>query len=238
MTPVRVGGPRGGVGGAVRRDLSVLTSTCAGAPPGIQAGVLTLASGQIGTGGDFLRSLAVGQAVAMDQLLGFPGSTELLGASELLVAGGQVQADQVDRASEFAVGRLPRTAAGLTADGRLLLVVVDGRQPGWSAGMSLRQLATLMQGLGAVSAVNLDGGGSSTMVVSGLVVNRPSDGRERGVSSALAIAPRTAPAPSAFARVSPSGAGLRASTSPDASRALADPGSTGGLLEDRRLTAG
>lgn len=98
----------------------------------------------------------------------------------------------------FAVTRHPRTAVGVGDGGRrLLLVVVDGRQAPWSAGMSLLELATLMQSLGAREAINLDGGGSTAMVVrdpeSGAlrVVNRPSDREgERAVGNALAIVRR------------------------------------------------
>ncbi len=61
--------------------------------------------------------------------------------------------------------RHPRTAAGVTADGRtLILAVVDGRQPGHSIGVTLPELADIMIGLGAVDAINLDGGGSSTFI--------------------------------------------------------------------------
>ena len=75
----------------------------------------------------------------------------------------------------FVAARNPRTLAGVTATGALLLVTVDGRRPGWSAGMSLADAARLMKSLGARDALNLDGGGSSTMVYGGRVVNRPSD---------------------------------------------------------------
>src|SRR6185503_5497574 len=75
----------------------------------------------------------------------------------------------------FVAGRQPRTLAGVRADGTLLLVTVDGRLPGWSVGMTLPEAARLMRSLGAREAMNLDGGGSSTMVVRGEVVNRPSD---------------------------------------------------------------
>jgi hypothetical protein len=80
----------------------------------------------------------------------------------------------------------PRTAAWL-------LVTVDGRQPGHSAGATLRQTAELLRALGAVDALNLDGGGSTTMVVRGAddvlrVANRPSDAAgERPVANALAV---------------------------------------------------
>lgn len=84
--------------------------------------------------------------------------------------------------------RHPRTAAGITRDGRtLILLVVDGRQSS-SAGMTGPELAAVMLELGAWKALNLDGGGSSTMYLRGQgVVNRPSDGRERTVANHLAI---------------------------------------------------
>src|SRR5690606_39007789 len=58
----------------------------------------------------------------------------------------------------------PRTAVGLTADQKLLLVSVDGRQPAFSEGVYLDELGGLLADLGAVQAINLDGGGSTTMV--------------------------------------------------------------------------
>jgi Phosphodiester glycosidase len=89
----------------------------------------------------------------------------------------------------FVAGRQPRTLAGVRTDGRLLLVTVDGRAPGWSAGMTLPEAARLMRSLGARDALNLDGGGSSTMTVRGEVVNRPSDRVERAVSDGLFVMP-------------------------------------------------
>ncbi|HEY5938548.1 MAG TPA: phosphodiester glycosidase family protein, partial [Kofleriaceae bacterium] len=86
------------------------------------------------------------------------------------------------------VDRHPRTALGLSEDNQtLFLAVVDGRQPG-RAGMTCLELANLMKGLGAHDAVNLDGGGSSTMwLKSAGVVNTPSDGAQRVVANHLAI---------------------------------------------------
>jgi Phosphodiester glycosidase len=90
----------------------------------------------------------------------------------------------------FVAGRHPRTLAGVRADGRLLLVTVDGRQPGWSAGVTLPEAARVMRSLGARDALNLDGGGSTAMAVRGRTVNRPSDrGGERRVSDALVVLP-------------------------------------------------
>lgn len=103
--------------------------------------------------------------------------------------------DGLDRAggANFGPVRHPRTAVGVAANGRrLLLVTVDGRQAGWSAGMTLPELAALMLRLGATAAINLDGGGSTAMVArqgdSLRVMNRPSDAAgERPVANVLAI---------------------------------------------------
>jgi len=93
--------------------------------------------------------------------------------------------------------RHPRTALGVLPDGRILLLVVDGRSPPHSLGMTLVELALEMRRLGAVDAMNLDGGGSSTMVVSGRVVNLPSDENgERAVATSLLVLP-TGPEPPA-----------------------------------------
>ena len=101
--------------------------------------------------------------------------------------------------ASFNVGRNPRTAAGIARKGRrLILVVVDGRQMPYSDGMSLRELANLMLALGARDAINLDGGGSSTLVYAAptsdgalRIANRPSDVEgERAVGDALAIVRR------------------------------------------------
>jgi len=84
----------------------------------------------------------------------------------------------------------PRTAIGVTDDHRLMLMVVDGRQPGFSEGMTTREVAAFLLARGVVEAVNLDGGGSSTMVLADpqpRLVNRPSDGRERAVAACLAV---------------------------------------------------
>jgi hypothetical protein len=101
--------------------------------------------------------------------------------------------------ASFNVGRNPRTAAGIANGGRrLILAVVDGRQRPYSDGMSLRELATLIRGLGARDAINLDGGGSTTLVYADpnsggalRIANRPSDKEgERAVGDALAIVHR------------------------------------------------
>jgi len=81
----------------------------------------------------------------------------------------------------------PRTAVGFNQDStKVFFVTVDGRQPGFSVGMSLPELANYMKSIGCHNAVNLDGGGSTTMVVRNRVVNSPSDAAgERSVANAL-----------------------------------------------------
>ncbi len=86
----------------------------------------------------------------------------------------------------FAEERHPRTAVGLRADGTWVFVVVDGRQPELSIGMNLKELSDLMLSLDCIDALNLDGGGSSTMYYQGKVVNSPSDTtKDRPVSDAI-----------------------------------------------------
>ncbi|WP_329284641.1 phosphodiester glycosidase family protein [Streptomyces sp. NBC_01455] len=87
--------------------------------------------------------------------------------------------------------RQPRTLAGIDRRGRLLLVTVDGRQPGVSEGFTLAEAARFMRSLGAVRALNLDGGGSTAMVVNGTLVNVTSDATgERAVGDTIQVLPR------------------------------------------------
>ena len=91
-------------------------------------------------------------------------------------------------------GLNPRTAVGVTADNKLVMMVVDGRQTGSSEGLTMIETANFMLSYGAVDAIDLDGGGSSTMVMNfyndafaGQVLNTPSDGSERSVGDNLAV---------------------------------------------------
>lgn len=123
---------------------------------------------------------------------------EAVGGFPMLVRDS-AEAEGLDSAggANFGPVRHPRTMVGLGAGGRrLLLVTVDGRQAGYSAGMTLRESAQLMRDLGATQALNLDGGGSTTMVVRRTwenavqytLANKPSDQQgERPVANALAV---------------------------------------------------
>lgn len=102
-----------------------------------------------------------------------PLPAQSIGGSPILVRQGRRWVG--DDGSGFVNGRHPRTIVGWTAAGDVLLVTVDGRQPGYSGGMTLPEAAELMLGLGAEEAINLDGGGSTTFVADGHVANQPSD---------------------------------------------------------------
>ena len=86
--------------------------------------------------------------------------------------------------------RQPRTAVGRTADGKVVLMVVDGRKSGVSEGVVLTDMARLMRGVGCVDVLNLDGGGSSCFLAGQNlnVLNNPSDGTERAVVSVIGFA--------------------------------------------------
>lgn len=110
----------------------------------------------------------------------------------LLLRSGQIAIDRERENVEqdFVNTKHPRTAVAKLKDGKLLMITVDGRSES-SGGINLNDLAALLLEMGATDAMNLDGGGSTTMVVDGKVVNKPSDKEgERKVSDALLVSPR------------------------------------------------
>ena len=116
----------------------------------------------------------------------WPGIVSAVGGGPQIVRNGA----PVFRAGEaFTTNQLgqraPRSAVGQAADGRIVLVAVDGRQPGYSVGLTNFELAQALVRLGAVTGMALDSGGSTTMAFDGTLLNRPSDGRERRISNAL-----------------------------------------------------
>ncbi|MCF7825594.1 MAG: phosphodiester glycosidase family protein [Candidatus Marinimicrobia bacterium] len=145
-----------------------------------------------GTAGAFLNnSMFVGDTLTID--LALPPSadalTQLVGGGPRIIRNGVSSVEWVEESvgSSFAQDRHPRTAVGFSEDSTtVFFVTVDGRQGDYSVGMSLFELADYMLEWGIYQAVNLDGGGSTTMVVRGNVVNSPSDaGGERSVANAL-----------------------------------------------------
>jgi exopolysaccharide biosynthesis protein len=117
----------------------------------------------------------------------------VLGGGPQLIMGGQIAITNVPEkiTPAFVNDGHPRTAIAKLESGKLLLITIDGRQPGESIGMSLPVLAELLLELGAVEAMNLDGGGSTTMVIHNKVVNKPSDQTgERPVGDAILVFPK------------------------------------------------
>lgn len=117
------------------------------------------------------------------------GVVYAVGGGPRLVQDGKVNVTSVEEQfkTDVAAGRAPRTAVGVTHDGKLLLVAVTGRQAFHSIGVTLEELAYITIELGVKDAMNLDGGGSSTMVVRDFIMNTPSDGRERKVADAILV---------------------------------------------------
>lgn len=115
-------------------------------------------------------------------------TTDVVGGGPFLVRDGNVYIPFANEGftEGFAVNRHPRTAIGRTVVGDIWLVTVDGRQT-MSAGASLLELANIMLRLGCVEAINLDGGGSTALAVFGVVLNRPSGGRERAVAGSVLV---------------------------------------------------
>ncbi len=115
---------------------------------------------------------------------------EMVGGSQIIVRNGQT----IVFTNAFATARHPRTAVGIDAGGtQLTLLVVDGRQPELSIGMTLAEVSEEMVRLGCAAAINLDGGGSTTLVCRNAetkrleVVNSPSDTKERSVADVVGI---------------------------------------------------
>lgn len=109
-----------------------------------------------------------------------------------LIKNGRVDItwEQEKTTKAFVETRHPRTAVAKLKDGKFLMITVDGRIEA-SGGIGLQDLAEYLLSLGAVDAMNLDGGGSTTMFVDGKVVNKPSDKEgERKVSDAILVTPR------------------------------------------------
>jgi hypothetical protein len=106
-------------------------------------------------------------------------------------------------------GRNPRTAIGQRADGKIVMVAVDGRRRGWSIGITIWEMALTLQRYGCVTGFALDSGGSTTVAFEGRVLNQPSDTTgERPVGEALVIAYTGVYAPQLAPTLSPNGDGV------------------------------
>ena len=219
----------------VYRDYTVTTKTCGGAALRFskRKGKVILEARTSGAGSTTLRALQIASTVRMSWKMidasPWTGVMEMIGGMPLLVDNGNVVAKSC---SSYFCSRNPRTGIGYTASGKVLLVTVDGRENG-SVGMTLVGFAQEMKSLGAIEAVNLDGGGSTTMWVKGSgLVNVPADSTgERAIPNAVLVLPSSGekePNP-LVATLGPE----PASSTPELSSQLemSDPGSTGGLMQ-------
>ena len=181
--------------GELRLDASIMAEVREirqqqGSTP-LDEGIMVLSGA--GTGEEALRQLKIGDKVAISVDISGPWERvrEAIGGHPSSNASILVQDGKLGPNLDQAVH--PRTAVGIRADGTLLLLTVDGRQPGYSEGVTTTELARLMLDLGAVDAVNLDGGGSTTFIarqpgeMEATVQNRPSDGYERAVGNSLLV---------------------------------------------------
>lgn len=175
-----------------------LNGTYSGIVSQVRAGDTPIGNGEVvlsgtGTAASFLAALSLGDQVkfALSISAGWGDVTNAVGGGQYIVRNGVVNVSPYDPG--FADVTHPRTAIGITAEGDVIMATVDGRQPGYSVGVRLDELGELLRARGAVTAINLDGGGSTTMAVrrpgdKGVTtVNRGSDGFERAVSNSLLV---------------------------------------------------
>ena len=168
---------------AIPRDGGVLA-----AGPGVPAE--RLAGLTVGTR---VRARAVYRTLNGTKPADWEAARDIVGGVGLLATAGRLVKDwEPEKPRDgFTTERHPRTVIGTAGDGRIWLITVDGRNKALSLGMSFAELQTLITRVGLVDALNLDGGGSTTMVVKGAVVNHPSDPTgPRRVSDAIIVRAR------------------------------------------------
>ena len=178
---------REGRGGPIPPDGSVLSGIGEGADwlrAHAKPGATVRVSTKVSKGGGV--SLARGTGVVN----GGPRLVRRGAIDVTAYAEGFVYPENPEFYYRFGVRRNPRTLAGVAPSGNLLLVAVDGRRPEYSVGASFVESARIMKALGAEEAVNLDGGGSTTVTIGPALVNRPSDATgERPIGDAITILP-------------------------------------------------
>ena len=139
----------------------------------------------------------------------WPGVVAAIGGGPQIVRGGVPVFRAGEEFTSSQLGpRVARTGIGQLRNGRIILVAVDGRQPHRSVGLTNFELAQTLVRLGAVTAMAMDSGGSTTMAFDGKMLNTPSDGSERRISTALVFAYRGVYLSETPARVSPNGDGV------------------------------
>jgi len=174
---------------ALRTDLTGIVTAAkpSGGTPIPPNGAVLVGRGV--SAGRLASEAPVGERVTVRLLLRpqWDGVVDAVGGGPLIVENGRPVFRALEQFTNNQLSlRHPRTAVGQRADGRIVFAAVDGRQPGYSTGMTNFELAQTMVRLGAVTASALDAGGSTTMAFDGELLNRPSDVRgERPVADGL-----------------------------------------------------
>jgi hypothetical protein len=136
--------------------------------------------------------------VSMATLPDLTGVKWAISGGYVLVRGGQTETLRVPQSRDYRYAsvtqRHPRSAIGASRE-HLFLIEVDGRQPGYSAGMTLAELGDYMQKLGCELALSLDGGASATFWWKGKVINRPCNGSDRPIANGVVILKKPAVKP-------------------------------------------
>ncbi len=147
----------------------------------------------ISAGGDkswLFNKIKLGDSIKLDYSVAPPWNTikHAICGGPRLIKNGEISITYKEErfAPNIANARHPRTAIGLSVDNSLIMLVVEGRTS-QSIGMTLNELALYMKRLGIRHGINLDGGGSSTMVVKNRMVNQASDGSERPISNGILL---------------------------------------------------
>ena len=192
-----------------------------------RAGATVLTARRHGSRRRDVKGLRRGQRVSITWRGGWPNVGDTIGGNPVLIRDGRIEWQSLS-GNHYIFARHPRSGVGMTKDGKVLLVTVDGRRRRHSVGMTLVAFAKLFKSLGATWALNLDGGGSTTMVVRGQVVNRPSDRRERPVGSALLVTMESPASKKTNAEGAPAPESIAAAP-PGPSPAALDPASIGGM---------
>ena len=158
----------------------------------VTQGSVVLSARTYGLGATFIKGLVAGGRVRVGWRADSPDALDIVSGNTMVVSDGHVV--YPSSCSTNMCRKVPRTAIGMTGNGRVMMLVVDGRSS-VSEGFTLHRLGHWMRDLGVVNAVNLDGGGSATMWIAGRgVVNDPSDSDgERPVSNAVVVLPGADP---------------------------------------------
>jgi Phosphodiester glycosidase len=214
---------------AVQRTYRVGTVACSKDPLRLVGATVLSARRDTRTSAK-LQHMKPGTTVTLSWTFGWKDTLDSIAGLPILLKAGRLRVSRHCTASFCQ--RQPRTGVGFTKKGHLLLVVVDGRRDGWSVGMTLVEFARLFKSLGATRAMNLDGGGSSTMVIRGKVINKPTDTTgERAVTSALLVLAGPDPGERIWRLRDASAASPSSASDATGANALTDPGSTGGMAQ-------